>query len=299
MILDFLPSRLKEALKNINLNYLNEIRIRKGQPVILGYNNEYKYIDTFGLSQTPDRAIVIDDVEQILSQITQKSVYAYSEQLKQGFITTVGGVRVGICGEYVMQGGNIISVKNVTSINIRLPHRIIGCADNLYKAICETEINNALIFSPPGFGKTTLLRELTCRISQNYLINVLVFDERMEISAASGTDFYFDLGKSCDIVRGADKLTAFANCVRSMNPQLIVCDELYGERDFSAAELAIRCGCKLISTTHLCDAKTLAKYPFEYFVELSGIGKPAKIYDKNFNFISNCATVGRPWNGVI
>lgn len=299
MILDFLPSPLKEALKNVNLNFLYEIRIRSGQPVILGYNGEYTYIDTFGLSQTSVKAIVIYDVEEILSQITQKSVYAYSEQLKQGFITTVGGVRVGICGEYVMQGNNIISVKNVTSINVRLPHRIIGCADNLFKVICETAINNALIFSPPGFGKTTLLRELTCLISKNYLTNVLVFDERSEISAANGADFGFNLGKNCDIVRGADKLTAFANCVRSMNPQLIVCDELYGERDFSAAEFAIQCGCKLISTTHLCDTKALSKYPFEYFVELSGIGKVAKIYDKNFNFISSCATVGRPWNGAV
>ncbi len=299
MILDFLPSPLKEALKNINLNFLYEIRIRRGQPVILGYNGEYKYIDTFGLSQTPDRAIVIDDVEVILSHITQKSVYAYSEQLKQGFITIDGGVRVGICGEYVMQSGNIISVKNVTSINVRLPHRIIGCADNLYKTISKTGINNTLIFSPPGFGKTTLLRELTCLISENHLLNMLVCDERCEISAASGANFYFNLGKNCDIVRGADKLTAFANCVRSMNPQLIVCDELYGERDFSAAKFTIECGCKLISTTHLCDIKALSKFPFEYYVELSGIGKVAKVYDKNFNFISNCTTVGRPWNGVI
>lgn len=295
----YLPEELKRAINNVNVNYLTEIRLRAGQPVIIQFRGEYKYINEFGDTDSLRGAIICESAEKVLYAAMEKSVYVYSEQLKNGFVTVDGGVRIGVAGEYVTQGASVVTVKNVTSLNIRIPHDVFGVAENLYKAISAEGLESTLIFSPPGFGKTTILRDFARTISRSDNLNILLFDERFEISGLDGNGKGFELGKNCDVVRGADKLNAFVNSIRVMRPHVLITDELFGVNDVNAVRYAAECGITIIASSHSIDKNVLKDMPFEKYVELTGIGKKAVVYDKNFNFICNCSTVGRVGNGGI
>lgn len=299
MNLYFLPTEIMSALNNVNLNYLNEIRLRSGQPVIIQYRGEYKYINKYGISSDCNNSLKCDSAEAVLNAAMSDNVYVYSEQLKNGFITVDGGIRIGIAGEYVMQGNEIVTVKRITSLNIRVPHDVLGLADGIYDCVCGGGIKNSLIFSPPGFGKTTLLRDFAREISRKTDKNVLIFDERNEIAATDGDGKGIDLGKGCDIVRGGNKLTAFKNSIRVMRPEVIITDELYGKDDNDAVNYAIDCGISVIASSHTIDRQILKCLPFELFIELFGIGKEIVVYDKNFDTVCNCSAVGRIGAGNI
>lgn len=291
--LSFLPPEIFAALQNVNLNYLNEIRLRCGQPVIIQYRGEYKYINGYGTTEDMSKALFCRNAEEVLNAAICGNVFVYSEQLKNGFVTLDGGIRVGIAGEYVMQGGEIVTIKRATSLNIRIPHDVYGAADGLFEAVFGETIKNTLIFSPPGFGKTTILRDLARNISKNSSKSVLVFDERNEIAAIGGEGRGFDLGKCCDVVRGGDKETAFKNAIRVMRPEVILTDELYGDGDCQAVKFAVDCGISVIASSHITDRQKLKNLPFDLFAELRGIGKEIVIYDKNFDTVCNCPSVGR------
>lgn len=297
MELNFLPAEIRTAVCNLNLNYLTEIRLRNGQPVIIQYRGEYNYIGRYGVCRQSD-ALTCIDAQSILSEAMEGNVFAYSEQLKNGFITVSGGVRIGVAGEYVTDDNKPITVKRATSLNIRIPHDIRGAGGEIYATISLGGLKSTLLFSPPGFGKTTILRDIARQISANSLSNVLIFDERNEIAAVSGDGAGFDLGKNCDIVRGANKLSAVANAIRVMRPDVIITDELYGQEDYRAVEYANSCGITVIASSHTVERDKLKNLPFNYFVELTGIGKPAFIYDKNFDISCNCSTIGELGNGA-
>ena len=287
MNLGFLPDNLRRALNNVNCNFLNEIRLRNGQAVILQYKGEYTYINDYTLTGERSGAIKVDRVDDVLNRAMENSVYAYSEQLKRGFITVGGGIRIGVAGTYVTQGGEIISVKNVTSLNVRIPHDVYGASAEIFRAIGGENAESTLIFSKAGFGKTTVLRDLARICSSKTRKNILIYDERNEVAA--GTDF--NLGENCDVVTGGDKKSAFESAVRAMRPQIIISDELYGD-DFSAVKFAADCGITVIASSHVSDRNILKNMPFKTYVELTGIAQDAIVYDKNFNIVCNCSTVG-------
>ena len=173
MELTFLPGGMLAAVNNLNLNYLTEIRLRRGQPVIIEYRGEYKYLGAGGVTERRNGAILCGDVADILFKAMSGCVYSYAEELKQGFITVGGGVRIGVAGEYVTENGDVKTIARATSLNIRIPHRAEGCSNAVYSALFKDGITSVLLFSRPGCGKTTMLRDLTARISREYRINVL------------------------------------------------------------------------------------------------------------------------------
>ncbi|MDE5943598.1 MAG: Flp pilus assembly complex ATPase component TadA [Clostridia bacterium] len=283
MDLYFLPADIRQALSNINLNYLSEIRIRKGQPVIVEYKGEYKYLNPFGVSECGRGGLTVGDIAPIINNATGGCIYNYTEQMKSGFITVGHGIRIGIAGEYVTNSSEIIAIKNITSINIRIPHDIVGCADFIVKKLFSDSLHSTLLYSKPGLGKTTMLRDIATTLGKTHKCNVLVFDERNEISATDGEGNGFDLGDRVDVIRSCNKKSAIASAIRAMKPDVIITDELYGNEDVEAVYYAVNCGICVIASSHTEREENLKSLPFEYYVKLTGVGRQPIIYDKNFD----------------
>ncbi|MDE6001788.1 MAG: hypothetical protein K2G96_05680 [Clostridia bacterium] len=285
MSLSFLPNDLKSAIDNLNYNFISEIRIRRGQPVLIEYMGEYKYLNALGVTESERGLITVNEINSIIHSATGGCIYNFTEQMKHGFITVEHGVRIGIAGEYVTQNGEVQAIKSVTSLNIRIPHDIENCADFLLKRLYFNGLHSTMLYSKPGLGKTTMLRNLAKRLSAEKKVNVLVFDERNEIAAMDGYGNGFDMGERVDVVRCHNKKSAIASAIRAMKPDLIVTDELYGNEDIEAVNYAANCGILVIASSHICNKEILKSMPFEFFVELTGIGKQPVIYDKNFDIV--------------
>lgn len=282
MKLTFLPDDICSAVSNLNLNFLTEIRLRRAQPVIIEYSGEYRYLSAGGATARREAAIMCADVADVLYRAMGGCVYSYAEELKEGFITISGGIRIGVAGEYVTEGGEIKTIARPTSLNIRIPHLAEGCSNAVYRALFESRLNSALIFSRPGCGKTTMLRDLARRISREKKCNVLVLDVRSEIGGAGAG---YDLGETVDIVRSANKLSSIQSAVRAMKPDLVITDELYGEGDMKAVKFARDCGIAVVASSHVCEKEFLKTLPFDYFVHLAAINAEPEIYDKNFDIV--------------
>jgi len=290
MSLSFLPDEVRVAVSHLNYLRLSEIRLRRGQPVIVEYDGKYSFLGRVGIVANLNDSIRVSDITPVLNAATGGCVYSYTEQMKSGFITVEHGVRIGIAGEYVTEKGVVNTIKNVTSLNIRIPHDIKGCADYLFKTVFSGDLKSTLIFSKPGLGKTTILRDIARKLSRTK--NVLVFDERGEIAALDGYGDGFDLG-TVDVVRCYSKLGAISSAIRAMKPDVIITDELYGEEDLKAVQYAADCSITVIASSHVSDAEKLKKTPFEYFVKLKSLGAKPEIYDKNFNsYCNSCADDG-------
>lgn len=281
MGLSFLPEEINKALSHLNINFITEIRLRQWRPVIIGNGDKYHYLDRFGVTDCRENALICGEIAPIINKATGGSIYKYAEQIRGGFITCGRGIRIGLAGEYVMQGDTVNTISDFTSLNIRIPHDIIGCSDFICKKLLSASPVNILIYSKPGLGKTTQLRDIARFLSGKNL-NVLVFDERNEISATDSSGHGYDLGDNVDVIRAGNKLKAFECAIRTMKPDVIITDELYGEADIKAVGYAADCGLGVIASSHITDKIALKKMPFEYFVELKSFREQPIIYDKNF-----------------
>jgi stage III sporulation protein AA len=227
------------------IDSITEIRIRAGQP--LRVHNGLKYVYIYMANGTDFYIIDNTDIEYILSKATKHSLYAVNDVLIEGYISYNGGIRIGVCGQGVKEDNKLITIKNINYLNIRIPKEVNSIADKLkfnYK-----KPPNCLIISPPGMGKTTMLRELCRRISNNGN-NCLLIDERNEVSASENGIASLNVGKNTDVISGVPKIVAYENVIRSMRPDVIFTDEIYNEKEVNAIIEAIRCGVKVIATIH-------------------------------------------------
>lgn len=188
-------------------------------------------------------------LRRVLEAASRASLHALSDQLCHGFLSAGDGVRVGVCGTAVMGREGLESLTRFSSLAIRIPRAVPGCADGIWPALTEKGFASTLIVSPPGAGKTTLLRELIRRLSDGGL-RLAVADERWEIAGCAAGVPGFDVGAHTDVLTGVPKGTAVRMLLRTMNPQVIAMDEVTEPEDAGALLEAAGCGVSLLATVH-------------------------------------------------
>lgn len=284
----FLPAKIGQALQKCDIDKIYEIRLRAEQPVKVNYNSKKVYLTENGLSDFKFNAITIDNADLLdtVNNLTEHSLYAYNERIKEGYLTTRNGIRIGLCGECVFDNGKIITIKNFSSLNLRIPHDVDGCSSQIYKKIFAESLLNTLIISPPSKGKTTILKDLVKKINNDCNKSILIIDERGELSNLNG--------ENLDIISFCNKNYAFEYGIRSMGPEIIIMDELSTESDWQCVQTAVKSGIKLIATAHgsslenIIDKKIFVNSVFERYVLLDGdkkAGTLKNIYDKEYGVI--------------
>ena len=201
-----------------------------------------------------DALFTIEDAKMLLDKLCRHSVYSYADELQQGFIALEGGIRVGVCGRPVVENGRIVRLLEVTSFNIRITREVIGCAEGVMPHITEKgRPVSSLIISPPGGGKTTLLRDIARCVSDGcgaLPSKTAIVDERGELAGCVGGLPSFNIGVRTDVMELAPKAEAVMQLIRSMSPEVIVTDELGSAGDAEAIAEAARCGTAVISSAH-------------------------------------------------
>jgi stage III sporulation protein AA len=296
--------KLRTILGKAQINYekLQEIRLRMNAPLLVIYENrEFFVTDEAKLIDNPDRAVLItkNEIRETMEYISNYSLYAFEDEIRQGFITIHGGHRIGIAGKTIIEDDSIKGIKHISYINVRLAHQVKGCAKQVFPYLFHKEtgeICHTLIISPPRCGKTTMLRDMIRMVSNGSGgragMSVAVVDERSEIGACYMGMPQNDLGIRTDILDCCPKAKGMMMLIRSMSPQVIAVDEIGSKEDIEAIDYVIGCGCKLIATVHGNSIEDIQNKPilgelvkkrlFERYVILNNrreIGHLEEIYD--------------------
>ena len=257
MLTKLLGTNIVDSIKSkIPLSTLTEVRIRANRRITIKNLNTSFLIDD-SLSE--------EGIQSLLRMATNNSLYAVEDDIKKGFVS-FAGIRIGLCGKGVTNDDKLITIRNITSLTIRIPHEIINCSKNLHTILNPLE--NILIISPPCCGKTTLIRDVARVISNNY--DTLIVDERGEIYSDR-----FTFGERIDVFTNTPKNMVVEGVIRALSPEVIVLDEVYGEKDIRVLEEIERSGVKIVATTHSNNLESLKKHNsrilnhFNFAVELS------------------------------
>lgn len=248
-ICKILPKEISNIVKQyLQEDAVQEIRIKSGKPVILNLSYGEKVLDYRTTSE---------DLKFMMAKVSNYSLYAFEEEIKQGYITLKGGHRVGLAGECVISNGEVRTIKNISSLNIRICREIIGSSNKIMNLITNNNrVYNTLIVSPPKCGKTTILRDIAKNISNGmYKINlsgkkVTIVDERSEIAACYNGVPQMNVGIRTDILDNCLKKSGMIMAIRSLSPEVLICDEIGTKGDLEALNMAFNSGVNVIVTVH-------------------------------------------------
>lgn len=238
---------------------INEIRMRAEKPVIVVKGRKEFFLKADGSfieDKKEAESISQRDLEMILNHICNYSIYAYEDEVRQGFLTVQGGHRIGIAGQAVMRKENEVkTMKYIRFLNIRISHQIIGTADKILPFLYERDVPcNVLLISMPAVGKTTLLRDIIRQLSDGNEygtgVTVGVVDERSELAGCFQGIPQNDLGIRTDVLDACPKETGMMLLLRSMSPRVIAVDEIGTRGDEEMIRQVIRCGVRVIATIH-------------------------------------------------
>ncbi len=250
--LELLPRRLLTECSGIAASEAEEFRLRAGRRATLLIRG----------TETPISSVPVDtsDIDCVIERATNASVHTVQSCIAKGFINCSGGIRIGLCGTGIIDKDKVTGMRGISSLAIRIPHEIRGCGQAAIDKVKADTVGSVLILSPPGYGKTTFLRECIRQLSDSGK-RVSVADERGELAAVHRGVPQFDLGKASDIMSDVPKAQAVMMLLRAMNPQIIAMDEISSPEDVEAAETVSGCGVRLIATAHAADKSELYRRP--------------------------------------
>lgn len=294
------PPGLRQILEDQSLEFerLQEIRLRAGQPMLLLYGGQELFVK--GPWEQAFR-VTRRQIQETLELVGRHSLYAYEEELRQGFLTIEGGHRIGVAGRAVLEEDRVRSMKHISFLNVRVSHEVKGCGDQvmpfLYRE--DGQVCHTLILSPPGCGKTTLLRDLIRQISngipprdkeaghEGYTVGVV--DERSEIAGSYLGVPSHDLGIRTDVLDCCPKIQGMMLLIRSMAPRVVAVDEIGSPEEIHAIETILHCGCRFLATVHAGSLEELKRKPlleklvqeqvFERYIILENRGQARRVHE--------------------
>lgn len=254
-----LPARLRRlalALPEAERERAEEIRLRAGRKLtVLGPEGEREL----------EATVEAEELEILCDLATEFSRYAASETLRRGYISVAGGFRVGLCGTAVMKEGSNTNLKDLSSAAIRIGREQKGVGQEVALALFrEGQYQNTLLLSPPGGGKTTLLRDLVRILSDGLGVprqRLALIDERGEVAVMHRGEPEMDVGERTDVLDACPKAIGIPMVLRAMNPQIIAVDEITAREDIRAMTMAAGCGVGLLATIHAESVEELMQKP--------------------------------------
>lgn len=254
-----LPIPLRQPLMELTESeqeQVEEVRLRVGQPMTVLITQQEKPLP---------RTVREQDLERILELASQASMHQVLHKLRQGYLTIAGGHRLGVCGSVLMQDGKIHYIRPLSSVNLRIACEYRGVGKELISEIClEGRFTSTLILAPPGYGKTTLLRDLICSLSDGngcFPHRIGLVDERGEIAAMYQGAAQLSVGRYTDILEGCPKREGLMMLLRGMNPQILAVDEITAPEDVEALQTAVGCGVSILASAHGRDMQDLLHRP--------------------------------------
>ena len=251
-IRQLLPEPVSAALGQLDAEAVEELRLRAGQAPGVTIRGEERLLCPGPVSA--------QQLRELVSRASGYSAYAVEDSLRQGFLTLPGGHRLGICGTAVMTEGRVKTLKDISSVNLRVARAVPGAAEPLL-GLLQRQPQSLLLLGPPGSGKTTLLRDLLRLLSDALGRRVAVADERGELAAALHGTPQLDVGRRTDVLSLCPKARAAELLTRTMNPEYLAMDEITAPQDVTALGQAAYCGVHLLATAHGSGPEDLANRP--------------------------------------
>ena len=245
---------LKKAAQKITLpaggtERVAEIRLRTSRPA---------YAVTLDGRNIPcSPPFTQEDINECFLELCRNSVHSFAREIAEGYITLPGGGRVGFCGTAVIQEGRLTALRDISSLNIRFPRQVKGCAEELCRRVFSEGLCSVIVCGRPLSGKTTVLRDMARILGQAH--RVAVVDSRGELAGVHGGIPALDVGENTDVLNGYSKADGIMCALRSLSPEIIICDEIGG--DAESVRQCMNCGVKLVVSAHAGSIAELTRRP--------------------------------------
>ena len=231
-----------------------------------------------------ERGVTTQELSQMVDALSDYSRYACAETLRQGYLCLRGGFRLGVCGTAVLRNGTVTGIRDISSLALRIVTERTGLADAVVPQLYDAgRLQSTLILSPPGGGKTTLLRDLIRALSlgdeEHAALRVAVLDERGELAVSARGEAQMSLGTHTDVLAGCPKAAGVCMVLRAMNPQVIAVDEITAAEDIAAMAQAANCGATLLATMHAAGLAELRRKPLWDALCAAGVFRRAVVIE--------------------